>query len=114
MKSKIERLGMSVGLNWLVLPMGEGAIVFHGGGTRGFSSFLGFDLRREIGVVVLANSSHPVGDIGFHLLDPSFPLSKPATAWMKAWGRIALVASSAAAILILLFPLWLRSRDDAP
>ena len=70
--------GLSVGLAWhrLARPSG-GVIVWHNGGTGGYHSFTGFDPTRGAGVVVLSNSSADIDDIGFHLLDPSFPLVPP-------------------------------------
>jgi hypothetical protein len=48
--------------------------VWHNGGTGGFHSFCGFDPVSRTGVVVLANSTEDIDDIGFHLLDASLPL----------------------------------------
>jgi serine-type D-Ala-D-Ala carboxypeptidase/endopeptidase len=69
---------MQVGLHWIVQRSGRSRIVWHNGGTGGFFSFAGFDPERRVGVVVLANSQHPVDDIALHLLDRSNRLSKPA------------------------------------
>lgn len=41
----------SVGLGWIL----ENETIWHNGSTQGFSSFLGFDKNRQIGVVVLSN-----------------------------------------------------------
>ena len=43
------------GLGWVRLPSPAGDIVFHGGGTGGFSSFFGFNVEKEVGLVLLAN-----------------------------------------------------------
>jgi D-alanyl-D-alanine-carboxypeptidase/D-alanyl-D-alanine-endopeptidase len=67
-KTKIE-----IGLAWNIF--GEGA--WHGGGTGGFRSFVGCDLKARIGVVVLSNASRDVDDIGSHLLNPKLPLANP-------------------------------------
>jgi CubicO group peptidase (beta-lactamase class C family) len=71
---------MQVGLNWLTLKTRSGAeFVWHDGGTGGYGSFIGFDPKRNIGVVLLANTSGAPEDIAIHLLDPSVPLTpKPA------------------------------------
>ncbi len=46
--------------------------------SRGYRSFIGFDPVRRIGVVVLCNNGNEnVDDIGFHLLDETFPLKSP-------------------------------------
>jgi CubicO group peptidase (beta-lactamase class C family) len=64
-----------VGLGWHVRD-GEtdSAIVWHNGGTGGYHSFAGFSPSRRVAVVVLANSTANIDDIGFHLLDPATPL----------------------------------------
>ena len=51
----------------------------HDGATGGFCSFIGYDPKERIGVVVLSNASTPSGvvDIGLHLLNPKFPLANP-------------------------------------
>jgi CubicO group peptidase (beta-lactamase class C family) len=55
-----------------------GKIVWHNGGTGGYRSFIGFDPVRRIGVVVLCNNGNENYDeIGFHLLDETFPLKSP-------------------------------------
>jgi CubicO group peptidase (beta-lactamase class C family) len=72
---------MQIGLNWLTLKTKSGAeIVWHDGGTGGYGSFIGFDPKRNVGVVVLVNTiAGAPADIAIHLLDPSVPLTpKPA------------------------------------
>ncbi len=67
--------GMRIALGWHI--QGETAgrqIIWHNGGTGGYCSFIGFDRDAGRGVVVLTNSSVEVDDIGFHLLDTSWPL----------------------------------------
>ena len=66
---------MAVGLGWHVKRSGERMLVWHNGGTGGFHSFCGFDPATKAGVVVLANSSESIDDLGFHLLDESQPLN---------------------------------------
>lgn len=56
--------------------MDEG-FIWHNGMTGGFASFVGFDRASGTRVVVLANSSVDIGDIGRHLLDASKPLAVP-------------------------------------
>ena len=48
-------------------------IVWHNGGTGGYRTWIGFDPKSRIGVVVLSNTSTAAGvdDIGAHLLDPA-------------------------------------------
>jgi hypothetical protein len=66
---------MSVGLNWHILASGEDRVVWHNGGTGGYRTFVGFDPPREVGAVVLTNSSHGADDIGFHLINRALPLA---------------------------------------
>jgi D-alanyl-D-alanine-carboxypeptidase/D-alanyl-D-alanine-endopeptidase len=69
---------LKVGLAWHVITRPAGKIVWHNGGTGGYRSFIGFDPVRRIGVVVLCNNGNEnVDDIGFHLLDETFPLKSP-------------------------------------
>jgi len=66
---------MRMGLGWHVIWPDSSPAYWHNGGTGGYHSFIGFDPRRKIGVVVLSNSSHSIDDIGFHSLNPSFSLA---------------------------------------
>ena len=69
---------LKIGLAWHILTRPVGKLVWHNGGTGGYRSFIGFDPARRIGVVVLCNNGNEnVDDIGFHLLDETFPLSPP-------------------------------------
>ena len=69
---------LKIGLAWHILTRPAGKIVWHNGGTGGYRSFIGFDPARCIGVVVLCNNGNEnVDDIGFHLLDETFPLRAP-------------------------------------
>lgn len=65
---------LAIGLGWHILKRPALNIVWHNGGTGGYRSFAGFDPVRRVGVVVLSNLNASVDDIGFHLLDGSFPL----------------------------------------
>jgi CubicO group peptidase (beta-lactamase class C family) len=73
-------VGMSIGLNWLIVRAGADTIVWHNGGTGGYRSFVGFVPSRKVGVVVLTNSGGiGADDVGMHLLNPDLPLApKPA------------------------------------
>lgn len=102
---------ISVGLNWMVRTVGDTAtaIVWHNGGTAGFRTFIGFDPRREIGVVVLANSNHSVDDIGFHLLVPGLPLAAPRDSSITPV-QLAILALS---MLVLMLAAWKWSHRSA-
>lgn len=71
--------GAGIGLGWMIAKRGSVEIVSHGGGTGGFQSFIGFDPKARVGVVVLSNTQGALGieDIGRHLLDRTFPLIPP-------------------------------------
>ena len=66
---------MRIGLAWHIMGPDSAAVFWHNGGTGGYHSFIGFDPRRRIGVVVLSNSTLTVDDIGFHVLNPAVPLA---------------------------------------
>lgn len=65
---------LNIGLGWLIRSQHGRDIVWHNGGTGGYSSFLGFDKASGTGVVVLSNTAIPPDDLGFHLLDQRFKL----------------------------------------
>jgi serine-type D-Ala-D-Ala carboxypeptidase/endopeptidase len=67
---------LEIALGWHVIKRDGREIVWHNGGTGGFRSFVGFDRARQVGIVVLSNTSVPEGvdDIGLHLLQGGGPL----------------------------------------
>lgn len=67
---------LSMGLGWHILSNFGTEIIWHNGGTRGYHSFVGFDKKKGLGVVVLSNSANSIDDIGLHLLESSYPLAK--------------------------------------
>jgi serine-type D-Ala-D-Ala carboxypeptidase/endopeptidase len=71
--------GLEVGLAWHILTRDGHEIVWHNGGTGGFRSFIGFERKTGMGVVVLSNAETPAGvdDIGQHLLNANAPLWQP-------------------------------------
>jgi serine-type D-Ala-D-Ala carboxypeptidase/endopeptidase len=71
--------GLEVGLAWHILTRDGHEIVWHNGGTGGFRSFIGFERKTGMGVVVLSNAETMAGvdDIGQHLLNPNAPLWQP-------------------------------------
>jgi len=68
----------AMGLGWEILKRQESGktIYYHKGGTPGFVSFAGFNLEDQIGVVILINGRRYFSDLGFKLLDHTYPLSK--------------------------------------
>jgi CubicO group peptidase (beta-lactamase class C family) len=62
---KIHRVAgplSEIALGWFIAT-GRNNIVWHTGQTNGYYSFVGFDARRKIGVVVLSNSRVSIDDI---------------------------------------------------
>jgi D-alanyl-D-alanine-carboxypeptidase/D-alanyl-D-alanine-endopeptidase len=69
---------MEIAYAWHIQTKDGNSIVWHNGGTGGYRTYMGFDPKSRVGVVVLSNVSTPTGgdDIGRHLLDASYPLAK--------------------------------------
>lgn len=67
---------MQIAYGWHVQTKDGNSIIWHNGGTGGFRSYLGYDPKARVGVVVLTNFSADPGvdDIGRHLLNASYPL----------------------------------------
>ena len=65
-----------IGLAWLITKPSDNELVWHNGGTGGYRSFIGYDKKAGVGVVVLSNTFTGAGvdDIGMHLLDSHVPL----------------------------------------
>jgi serine-type D-Ala-D-Ala carboxypeptidase/endopeptidase len=63
---------MRIGLAWMTTDKG---IVWHGGGTGGYRSFLGFKADGRRGVVILSNTTAIVDDLGVASLDTDAPLA---------------------------------------
>jgi CubicO group peptidase (beta-lactamase class C family) len=64
-----------IGLCWHVSNKSGTEVIWHNGETMGYHSFIGFDQKNRRGVVVLSNEAHFIDDIGFHLLEPKYPLA---------------------------------------
>jgi hypothetical protein len=57
-----------VALGWHIRVAGGREVVWHGGATNGYRSFVGIEPRRHVGIVVLSNAgAGAVEDIGFRL-----------------------------------------------
>ncbi|HKW17467.1 MAG TPA: serine hydrolase [Terriglobales bacterium] len=70
---------LEIALGWHILTRDGREIIWHNGGTGGFRSFIGFDLKTRTGVVALSNAETMAGvdDIGQHLLNTNAPLWQP-------------------------------------
>jgi len=60
--------GSRIGLGWIFIGRGDNEILFHNGGTGGFRSYLGIDVKRKIAVVVLSNCGLGVDEAGGMLM----------------------------------------------
>jgi len=69
---------MEIAYAWHIQTKNGNSIIWHNGGTGGYRTYMGFDPKSGVGVVVLSNISSAAGpdDIGRHLLDASYPLDK--------------------------------------
>ena len=66
-----------VGYGWRIQTKYGSTIVWHGGATGGYRCYIGFDPKARVGVIVLSNILMPLmDDIGPHLLNQKYPLSK--------------------------------------
>jgi CubicO group peptidase (beta-lactamase class C family) len=67
-----------IGLGWIIFSTDGREIALHDGGTGGFRSFVGYDPKQRVGIIVLSNATRSgVEDIGLHLLNPKLPLASP-------------------------------------
>jgi serine-type D-Ala-D-Ala carboxypeptidase/endopeptidase len=73
--------GSQQALGWVVMANGKGKnndqLIMHDGFTWGYASYVAWDPKNRVGVVVLSNQLTSVGDIGHHLLRPNVPLEPP-------------------------------------
>ena len=63
-QSTFEGRNQSMGLGWRITKSGPNSYLHHSGGTGGFRSFVGFDVERKIGIVILSNAAEDVTTIG--------------------------------------------------
>lgn len=63
-----NKMRAKAGMGWLFSTQHD-SILWHDGGTGGFTSIIGINKEKGSGVVILNNTTHPVHDLGFHLLD---------------------------------------------
>src|SRR5215510_762265 len=68
---------LQIALGWHVTTEQGRELVWHNGGTGGYSSFVGFCPATGLAIVVLANSEIGVDDIALHIVDPQRPLGGP-------------------------------------
>lgn len=59
----------TVGMSWYIMDRDGNNFYNHGGVVLGYKAFVGFDLQKKIGVVILTNSYCYIVDIGHHVLN---------------------------------------------
>ena len=64
-----------IGLGWHLTTKAGATTIWHNGQTGGYHSFLAFDPAAQRGVVVLANSTAALEDLGGYVLDVAHALS---------------------------------------
>ena len=66
-----RRGALGIGLGWFMLPVRDRPyeVLWHDGGTGGFRSVAGFVADVDTAIVVLANSSRPVDNLGLEILE---------------------------------------------
>lgn len=70
--------GLRMGLGWFHATILGTELVVHGGATDGFTAYVGLDLARKRGLVLLSNNDYEGQQgIAIHLLVPSVPLYQP-------------------------------------
>jgi CubicO group peptidase (beta-lactamase class C family) len=74
--------GLDVALAWHIFARNGDDLIWHNGGTGGYRSFVGYDPKAKVGVVVLSNAETTAGvdDVGLHVLDTRVPLIQPPKA----------------------------------
>ena len=81
-KTLVERFSdgeITLSLGWRISRNEEsGKTIYHfTGGSTGFVSFAAFDPVNQKAVVVLVNGTRWFSDLGFKVLDPTYPLKDP-------------------------------------
>jgi serine-type D-Ala-D-Ala carboxypeptidase/endopeptidase len=66
---------VEIALGWHISRREGRELIWHNGGTGGFSSFIGFSPDTRSGVVVLANAGVDIDDIALHVMDRRYPLA---------------------------------------
>ncbi len=63
--------GGGIGLGWHLTPLPDeqGELIWHSGATSGYTSFLGFVPRHEVGVFILNNTAEPIDGLARQVLD---------------------------------------------
>jgi D-alanyl-D-alanine-carboxypeptidase/D-alanyl-D-alanine-endopeptidase len=68
---------LTIGLAWQRATSPHGPVVTHGGGTAGFSTYVGFNPEKRVGFVMLTNTGGLTDNIGLDFLRRGPPLDHP-------------------------------------
>lgn len=71
--------GLKTGLGWHFIPIHHFELIWHNGGTAGFSSFIGFVPEEQTGIVVLSNKADSVDPLAIEILIQLLKPNKNAT-----------------------------------
>ena len=74
----------AIGLGWQITKLEGRTLVHHGGGTGGFSTYIGFDPDKRVGFVMLTNTGAFRDDIGMDFLRRGPPLAIPEVKLTRA------------------------------
>lgn len=74
-----------IALAWNVYDDGDDEIIWKNGSVSGYRAFIGYDAKRRVGVVALANAQSGMGvdDIGLHILDRRVPVDMSVPKFYK-------------------------------
>ena len=107
--------GQPMGMNWFMRTNAGAEVLFHGGGTGGFSTEILIDKKAGRAVVVLADTSLTnlggVSDVALHLLNPDNPIGEARIATEAPTGL--LTALEGDYVLSGGLPMTLRIKDKA-
>jgi serine-type D-Ala-D-Ala carboxypeptidase/endopeptidase len=67
---------LEIAMAWHIFHKFGTDIYWHNGGTAGYRSFVGFVPAKKTGVVVLCNTFTDTDDLGLHILESQYPLTK--------------------------------------
>jgi CubicO group peptidase (beta-lactamase class C family) len=71
---------LSIALGWHIFTTPAGnEVVWHNGATGGYRSFVGFEPKKRVGVVVLTNIATDMDDLARKILDPSLAANAAQT-----------------------------------
>ncbi len=65
----------SIGLGWQIETVDDPVLIWHNGGTGGYRSFIGFDRKNQIGVVVLSSFTEDVDSMALEILKTATKIS---------------------------------------